>query len=128
MQRLGDGGRARFPYLPLYVDDWLSSETVDSFTLEQQGVYLILLLRQWKAKDGYLPTDEPTLARWTRLGSRWRKVGRPILEQCFSRRQDGYCNTKLRRLWEHTRERSGKARAAAAQRWEDDGQGHLPED
>jgi uncharacterized protein YdaU (DUF1376 family) len=128
MQRLGDGDRARFPYLPLYVDDWLSSDTVDSFTLEQQGVYLLLLLRQWKSKDGLLPKDPATLARWTRLGPRWRKVGRPVLEQCFTLRQDGYCNTKLRRLWEQARERRNQARAAARHRWDDERQEPLPED
>lgn len=117
MQRLADENRARFPYLPFYVDDWLSSDTVESFTLEQQAVYFLLLLRQWKAKDGLLPKDEATLARWTKLGARWSKVGRPVLRQCFNERQDGYVNTKLRRLWEHTRERSGKARASAAARW-----------
>ena len=117
MQRLANEHQARFPYLPFYVDDWLSSDTVDALTLEQQGAYLLLLLRQWKAKDGLLPKDDVTLARWTKLGKRWPTVGRPILQQCFSERQEGYVNTKLRRLWEHARERSGKARSAAAARW-----------
>ena len=109
--------RARFPYLPLYVDDWLSSDAIEAFTLEQQGVYLLLLLRQWKARDGLLPKDDATLARYTRLGARWRKVGRPVLERCFNERADGFVNLKLRRLWEETRERSGKAREAAEERW-----------
>ena len=117
MQRQTDDGRTRFPYLPFFVDDWLSSDTVESFTLEQQAVYLLLLLRQWKARDGMLPKDEAALARWTKLGKRWPAVGRPILRQCFNERQDGYVNTKLRRLWDHARQRSSNARAAAEARW-----------
>jgi uncharacterized protein YdaU (DUF1376 family) len=109
--------RARFPYLPLFVDDWLSSDAVETMTLEQQGAYLRLLLRQWKAPNGLLPKEDATLARWSGLGARWRRVGRPVLDRCFSERADGFVNLKLRRLWEETRERSGKAREAAAERW-----------
>jgi uncharacterized protein YdaU (DUF1376 family) len=104
--------------MPFFVDDWLSSDNVDSFTLEQQGAYLRLLARQWKARDGYLPKDEATLARWSGLGARWRKVGRPILEQCFVERAGGLVNPRCRRLWEQVKERSSKARDAAEIRWE----------
>jgi uncharacterized protein YdaU (DUF1376 family) len=112
--------RARFPYMPFFVDDWLSSDAVESFTLEQQGAYLLLLARQWKAKDGYLPKDEATLARWSRLGPRWRTVGRPILDQCFVERAGGYVNPRCRRLWEEVKARSAKARHAAEVRWNGD--------
>jgi uncharacterized protein YdaU (DUF1376 family) len=114
---MGDD-RARFPYFPLIVDDWLSSDTVAAFTLEQQGAYLNLLLRQWKAKDGMLPKDDVTLARWSRLGARWPKVGRPILDACFIERETGYVNQKLRALWTHARTRSAKAVRAAESRWQ----------
>lgn len=110
--------RARFPYMPFYVDDWLSSDAVESFTLEQAGAYLFLLLRQWKAPNGYLPTNEATLARWSRLGSRWPKIGRPILRACFVKRKEGYANPRCRRLWEETKAKSAKARTAADLRWE----------
>ena len=110
--------RAKFRYMPFYVDDWLTSDTVDRFTLEQQAVYLHLLLRQWKAKDGTLPKDEQQLARWTRLGQRWSKVGRPIVAQCFVERRGGLVNVRLRRLWEAAQARSNKARVAAHLRWD----------
>jgi len=120
MPRFGDENRARFPYLPFYVDDWLGSDTVDAFTLEQQGGYRPLVRRQWRAKDRLLPQDEAKLARWTKLGKRWPAVGRPVLRQCFNERQDGYVNLKLRRIWERIRERSSKARSAAEARWNGD--------
>jgi uncharacterized protein YdaU (DUF1376 family) len=112
--------------MPFYVDDWLSSDTVESFTLEQQGAYLLLLLRQWKAKDGYLPKDETTLARWSRLGARWRKVGRPILDQCFVERAGGYVNLRCRRLWEEVKDKSASAKRAAELRWNHPQQRRLP--
>lgn len=99
--------------MPLFIDDWLSSDAVDSFTLEQQGAYLRLLLRQWKARDGLLPKDEATLARWSGLDARWRKLGRPIVERCFVAYRGGLVNHKCRELWEHARDKSEKARAAA---------------
>ena len=110
--------KAKFPYMPFYVDDWLSSDAVGSFTLEQQAAYFRLLLRQWKAKDGTLPKDETILARWSGLGTRWKKLGRPILDRCFVKREDGWVNPKCRELWNYTHTRSAKARQAADLRWE----------
>lgn len=109
---------ARFHYMPLYVDDWLSSDSVDSFSLEQQAAYLLLLLRQWKAKDGMLPKDEATLARWSRLGARWAKVGRPIVARCFTERGGRLVNLRCLELWEAAREKSAQAREAAQTRWQ----------
>jgi len=113
-------GKTRFPYMPFYVDDWLSSDTVEGFTLEQQGAYMLLLCRQWKAPDGRLPKDELVLARWSRLGTRWRSVGRPIVNACFVERQGGLVNLRLRRLWEEIKDKSKKAKAAAEKRWSDE--------
>lgn len=116
----GNGnGAARYPYMPFYVDDWLSSDAVESFSLEQQAAYLRLLLRQWKAKDGVLPKDEASLARWSGLGAKWPKVGRPVLARCFIERSGGYVNPRCRDLWEHIKERTAKAQRAAAIRWQD---------
>lgn len=117
--------KARFPYLPFYVDDWLSSDSIAGFTLEQEGAYLRLLLRQWKAPDGQLPKDEALLAGYSKLGARWRKVGRPILQRCFVERASGYVNERLRSIWLRVREKSSKARAAAGKRWDDERQGQL---
>ena len=120
-------GRSRLPYMPLYVDDWLSSDTITSFTLEQEAAYARLLMRQWKAPDGQLPKDESVLASFSRLGARWKKVGRPIIQRCFVERAGGLVNLRLRQEWLRVRERSCKARAAAAERWERERQGQLPD-
>ena len=111
----------RFPYVPFYVDDWLSSDTIAGFTLEQEAAYLRLLLRQWKAPDGQLPKDEGLLAGYTRLGARWKKVGRPIIQRCFVERANGYVNERLREEWLRVRDRSEKAKVAAGKRWNGNG-------
>ena len=109
---------ARLPYMPLYVDDWLTSEAVSDFTLEQRGAYLELLLRQWKSPDGMLPKDERSLARMSGLGRQWRKLGRPIIARCFVKRRDGLVNPRCRAEWERARDRSVQATDAARKRWE----------
>jgi len=112
-------GRARFPYMPLYVDDWLSSDTVESFSLVQQAAYLRLLLRQWKAPNGFLPNDEAQLAKWSGLGVNWKRLGRPVLAAGFTHTTSGYVNPKLRDLWKSARSKSAQARKAAEKRWSD---------
>lgn len=113
--------------MPFYVDDWLSSDTIVGFSLEQEAAYLRLLLRQWKASDGQLPKDEGVLASYSRLGTKWRRAGRPILQRCFVERAGGFVNVKLREIWLRTREKSAKAKAAAEKRWDDERQGSLPD-
>jgi uncharacterized protein YdaU (DUF1376 family) len=109
--------RPRFPYVPFYVDDWLSSDAIAGFTLEQEAAYLRLLLRQWKAPDGKLPKDEARLAGYSRLGARWAKVGRPIIKRCFVERGGAYVNPRLHVEWLRVRDKSQKAQAAAEERW-----------
>jgi uncharacterized protein YdaU (DUF1376 family) len=68
-----------------------------------------------------LPKDEAALARYSRLGGRWAKLGRPIIRRCFVRRGGGYVNLRLHAEWLHVRGRSEQARAAAAKRWHRNG-------
>jgi uncharacterized protein YdaU (DUF1376 family) len=112
-------GKTRFPYMPFYVDDWLSSDTVARLSLVQRAAYLNLLIRQWKAPNGILPNDEEQLARWSELGVNWKRLGRPILAACFTSTASGYINPKLRGLWIAARSKSEQARKAAEKRWED---------
>jgi uncharacterized protein YdaU (DUF1376 family) len=107
------------PWFPCFARAWLDSDTIELLTLEQEAVYMRLLMCQWISKDGYLTANEATLARVSRLDGRWRKVGKPILDRCFVAKESGrYSNQKLRKLWEHAREKSKQAKRAAAARWE----------
>lgn len=114
------------PYYPKYIDDWLSSLTVGGFTLEQEGAYDRLLMHQWKSPDCSLPNDDQTLAQYSRLGAKWRKLGRPIVEKCFVLVDGRLRNEKLYRHWLDAQDKSVKARAAADARWAAVRQRRLP--
>jgi uncharacterized protein YdaU (DUF1376 family) len=117
----------QLPYYPKYVDDWLSSLTIAGLTLEQEGAYDRLLMHQWKSPDCSLPDSDQTLAQYSRLGARWRKVGRPIIDACFVAIEGGRLrNEKLYQLWLDAQDKSVKARAAADARWTKVRQGRLP--
>jgi uncharacterized protein YdaU (DUF1376 family) len=113
--------------MPLFTDDWLSSLTIAGFTAEQEGAYVRLLLYEWKDPTCTLPFDEPTLANYSKLGSRWKKVGRPIIAACFIQREGRLVNLKLYEVWQRVQEKSAKAKAAAEGRWARERQGHLSE-
>lgn len=106
------------PWFKFIVEDWLFSDTIDAMTNEQAGAYVFLLARQWRSRTGVLPKDDATLAKWSRLGARWRAVGRPILKTCFVERADGFVNVKLWKLWGEAVEQRASAKRAAAARWE----------
>jgi uncharacterized protein YdaU (DUF1376 family) len=122
------GAPARLPYMPVFVDDWLSSLAIGSFTLEQEGAYWRLLTWAWKDPTCSLPRDENTLATYSRLGVRWRKLGRPIITRCFVVEDERLVNRKLRRIWEQVHERSLKAKASAELRWAKERQRPLIDD
>lgn len=111
------------PWFKLWVDDWINSTTIAAFSAEQESAYLRLLIRQWMANDGYLPTNTGTLANWARISAdKWKRVGKPVLDRCFVRENGHYFNRKLRDQWEEaraiqkTKRRAGKAGAKG--RWE----------
>lgn len=109
---------SRLPFMPIFVDDWLSSDAVAGFTLEQEGAYFRLLMWEWKSADCALAADESVLARLSRLESRWRKVGRPIVDRCFTKIDGRLVNERLREVWERARKKSEKSAEAARISWE----------
>src|SRR3990172_6751069 len=50
-------------YFPFYPGDWLSSATVQSLSLEEQGAFIRLLAYMWKTSDCTLPLETSTLCR-----------------------------------------------------------------
>lgn len=111
------------PWFKFFAWDWLTSETIDRFTLEQEAVYMRLLMRQWVAKTGVLPTDAATLQKYARVdsGAHWRRVGKPVIDRCFERRNGHYVNAKLRALWLDAKDKHESnqraAKLAADARW-----------
>lgn len=107
----------RLPFMRFWVDDWITSDAVESFTLAQQGAYLRLLLRQFKSPDGVLPRSEAQLARLSGLGDDWPTLGRPIIERCFVKHGTGFANPRCRDEWERARDRWIQTVKAGRKRW-----------
>lgn len=92
----------RFPWFPFYAADWRLSNTVRAMTYEQRGVYVELLVIAWD--DGMerpsLPDDDTRLAALTGLGKKWAKVGRPVLEMCWTLSDGRWTNERLSHVWD----------------------------
>jgi hypothetical protein len=55
------------PWMPTYVQNWLTSEKVAAMTIAQEGAYHRLLLLAWDNKDCTVPADRTVLmklAKW----------------------------------------------------------------
>lgn len=74
--------------MPLWVDDYLNG-SVAAFTYEEQGVYMRLLLHQWKT--GMIPAEPYRIARI--LGITLKDLDRvwPTLEHKFPGGQNPRC-------------------------------------
>lgn len=87
-------------WFPVFVSDWLTSEAITVMEPEQEGAYFRLLLVAWG--DGSappsLPTDDAALAKLSRLGSRWRKLGQMVRAQ-FVEQGGRLINSKLTEVW-----------------------------
>lgn len=77
------------PAFQLYAGDFMSDPNVDAMEPEELGGYFRLLLVAWQQDEpGYLPNDEAMLARWSRLGARWKECG-PAILRCWRTAVDG---------------------------------------
>jgi uncharacterized protein YdaU (DUF1376 family) len=129
---IGKPNRARKEHMPqkekygaflLYVDDWLSSTTIELMSAAEERGYLRLLLHAWKADDCGLPDDDATLARLSKLGKSWSRnsKSRATLRGQFVSKDGRLYNERLSREREHQKtvreSRSGAGRIAAASRW-----------
>lgn len=72
------------PYIPFYPKDFVADSKVITMTTEEVGAYILLLCHAWQNDPPCcIPTDDPTLARITRLGAeRWAECKSAVLA-CF---------------------------------------------
>ncbi len=113
---------AEFPFLPLWVDAYLS-DTVD-LTPEQHGIYLLLLMLAWRRADCSIPADTEYLRSWFRHqtgmhGNKFNAVVPPILERFFMRIDGDFVQKRLRKERDFVEKKSRKARENAQKRWVD---------
>lgn len=110
--------------MPLYVADWLSSQSIAVMTAEEERGYLRLLMHSWLAGDCCLPDDDDQLAALSLLGEKWHQGSGAKIRRSFKRKQvrgeAKLFNEKLASLWKERRDyveqcrqagiRSGEAR------------------
>jgi len=94
---------ATFPYMPFYVNDYLSSSKVSCMALEEQGAYVRLLCHCWASQDASLPKDDIALALLSGLGKSWTKSSGNRIKKCFidhPTKADHLTNEKLYDVWQ----------------------------
>lgn len=103
-------------HIPMFPDSYLRDTT--HLTTEEHGAYFLLIMSAWGSDDCSLPNDEKRLAALAKLPlHRWRKIASTVLE--FWTIDKGRISQKrLSHEWRYVKEKSAKARAAIAARWE----------
>lgn len=128
--------------LPLYIDDWLSSQSIDDMDAEEERGYFRLCLHAAKLELEGLPNDERLLANWSRLGPQWSKPsrdkrfrsgvtsGQKILQN-FQEKDGRLFNERVLKCVEQYKARQDQAQQAAQKRWSGRDapamQTHMPE-
>jgi uncharacterized protein YdaU (DUF1376 family) len=118
---------ARLPFMPFYAKDFLGDPRVMALTMEQRGVYALLLVHMWN-NDGYLPADYKAVARIVGADPRTVRVYLEALQPLFERETDAFVGPVLtqKRLQrerelaiehiEKLKEKTANARAAKARK------------
>lgn len=102
-------------HIPLFPDAYLRDNY--RLTLEQHGLFIMLIMEAWNSDDCTLPDNEKALAQIAGIApARLRKIAGPVLERWT--REDGRIYQKrLVKEWHYVREKSVKRKAAAGVRW-----------
>lgn len=68
----------KVPYMPFYPTEYLADDRLESFSAEEHGAYLLLLMHMWR-RGGQLPDDDRYLAGLAHVSlRRWTSL-RPVL-------------------------------------------------
>jgi uncharacterized protein YdaU (DUF1376 family) len=108
--------------MPIYWGDYLV-DTLD-LTVEQHGIYLLLLMIAWRRPDGALPDDMEFLKRSLSAcasgmhGNHFNRLVPPILRRFFHKGEDGqWRQNRLTKELEKCEKMSRNARQNADKRW-----------
>lgn len=104
---------SEMPWFPFYVDDFLGSQKVQRMTMEEIGVYLMLLCQQYQ--EGAIEWPCERIANALRGHERSIEY---VLAECFEQTSEGWKNARLSRIQADQQEKSDKARMAAKARWD----------
>lgn len=102
-------------HIPIFPDAYLRDNY--RLTLEQHGMFLMLMFEAWNSDDCTLPDDDKVLAGYCNLAvAKFRKISAPVLAKWTSENGRIY-QKRLLKEWHYVREKSGKRKEAAAARW-----------
>lgn len=103
-------------HIPLFPDAYLRDNY--RLTLEQHGLFLMLMMEAWDSADCTLPDDEKALAKIAGVTvAKFRSIAPQVLEK-WTREGGRIFQKRLRKEWEYVRTKSGKRKAAADARWQ----------
>jgi uncharacterized protein YdaU (DUF1376 family) len=93
------------PAFQFYPTDFVGSGTVGRATIDEVGIYTLLLCLDWT--DGGFEFDVPRLSRWCRTTERKLLATWKYLQPCFTERDGKYYNKRL----EEERQKQAQRRA-----------------
>lgn len=107
----------RQPYYKFFPSDY-RAKTLD-LTIEQHGVYRLLLDLAWLQPDGTLPADLGFIRRAlpSMHGHQFTRLVPPILERFFVKSGDRFVNERLSNERQNADKTSEKQRQNVAKRW-----------
>ncbi len=108
--------KAKPSHIPLFPDAYIRDNY--RLSLEQHGLFLLLMMEAWNHPNCCLPDDDTMLAQIAQVPiARFRKIAPAVLAKWT--REDGVIFQKrLRKEWLYVQEKSAKARAAINERWD----------
>jgi uncharacterized protein YdaU (DUF1376 family) len=102
-------------HIPLFPDAYLRDNY--RLTLEQHGLFLMLMMEAWGSEDCTLPDDEKQLAEIAGIAvAKFRKIAPAVLAR-WTREGGRLHQKRLLKEWHYVREKSAKRKAAADARW-----------
>lgn len=115
---------AQYPYMPLWVADYLADTT--HLTTAQHGAYLLILMAMWRSPDCSVPDDDRQLARITAQSVQSWKRMRQVITKMLSPSDDhgSWSQKRLHKEWEKTIAKSSVRKGSAEKRWSKKVLGH----
>lgn len=108
------------PYFKFFPKDFAADSAVEAMSTQGVGAYILLLCKAWhEDPPGSLPSDDRTLARFSRLSSdEWAEV-KPEVLAAFTLGDDNRIHQKrMRREFEDLRSKAKQRQKAAQARWD----------
>lgn len=106
-------------HIPIFPDAYLRDNY--RLSLEQHGLFFILMMEAWAQPDCMLPDNEAALAGIAQISlPKFRRIAPPVLAQ-WTRHNGRIFQKRLRKEWQYVQEKSAKRADAAKARWNANG-------